>query len=85
MKEHVLYRSKRDKTKCNNIMFAHINMTDRHLFRTPGEQALFEGKMREVTRQMIRHYWRRMDKRTRERARKTLSYIAEKQSPGLKL
>lgn len=64
-------------------MFAQINVTDRHLFRTPGEQTIFEGKMVDVQCGMIRHYYRRMDMTTKARAKKILKYIASKQTVSL--
>jgi len=80
-----LCRSQRDITKCNSIMFAQINATDRHLFRTPGEQTIFEGKMVDVQCGMIRHYYRRMDASTKARAKKILKHIVNKQTLSLKL
>jgi len=66
-------------------MFAQINATDRHLFRTPGEQTIFEGKMISVQCGMIRHYYRRMDTTTKARAKKILKHIASKQTVSLRL
>lgn len=66
-------------------MFAQINSTDRHLFRTPGEQTIFEGKMVNVQCCMIRHYYRRMDTPTKARAKKILKYIASKQAVSIRL
>jgi len=66
-------------------MFEQINTTDRHLFRTPGEQHIFEDKMRDVQCKMIRHYYRRMDATTRARAKKILRNIAVKGAVSIKL
>jgi len=66
-------------------MFEQINATDRHLFRTPGEQTIFEGKMQVVQCKMIRHYYRRMDATTKARSKKILKHIADKGAVSLKL
>jgi len=83
--QHRLCRSQRDITKCNAIMFEQINVTDRHLFRTPGEQHIFEDKMRDVQCKMLRHYYRRMDATTKARAKKILKNIADKGTVSLTL
>lgn len=80
VEERKLCRSKRDINTCSSIMFAQINVTDRHLFRTTGEQTIFEAKMLDVSRNMIRHYYRRMDKTTKARAKRTLKDIADKEA-----